>query len=68
MKDSFEAKKKDAVVILALTDWHCGLTCKLLICLPHKYMVKMMELAKTEFTLTISNMQSKLRCLRKDVS
>ena len=57
--DSFEAKKKAGAVFVDLTaayntDWHRGLTCKLLRLLSDKHMVRMiMELVwNRSFTLT----------------
>ena len=75
IEDSFEAKKKAGVVFVNLTAacdtiWHRGHTCKLLILLLDKHMVKMiMELVRNRsFTLTTGDSkQSRLRRLKNGV-
>ena len=75
IEDSFEAKKKAGAVFIDLTAaydtvWHRGLTCKLLILLPDKHMVRMiMELVRNRSsTLTTGDSkQSRLRRLKNGV-
>ena len=75
IKDSFEAKKKAGAVFVDLTaaydtDWHRGLTFKLLRLLPDKHMVCMiMELVRNRsFTLTTGDSKrSRLRRLKNGV-
>ena len=72
IEDSFEARKKAGAVFVDLaaaydTVWHRGLTCKLLMLLPDKHMIRMiMELVQNRsFTLTTGDSkQSRLRRLR----
>ena len=76
IEEFFEAKKKAGAVFVNLTaandtDWHRGLTCKLLRLLLDKHMIRMiMELVRNRsFTLTGGdNKQSRLRRLKNGVS
>ena len=76
IKDSFSAKKKAGAVFFDLTAaydtvWHCGLTCKLLLLLPDRHMVRItMEMVgNRSFTLTIRNGQrSRLRRFKNSVT
>ena len=61
IEDSFEAKKKAGTMFVDLTTaydtvWHRGLTCKLLILLPDKHLIRIvMELIRNRsFTLTLT--------------
>ena len=73
IENSFEAKNKAGAVFIDLTVaydtvWHRGITCKLLILLPDKHMVRMiMELVRNRsFALTTGNSKSsRLRHLKK---
>ena len=75
IEDSFSAKKNADVVFVDLmaaydTVWHRGLTCKLLLLLPDRYMVSfIIRLVRNHsFTLTTGNgPQSRLRRLRNGV-
>ena len=74
IEDSLEAKKAGAVFVdltaVCDTDWHHGLTCKLLRLLPDKHMVKMiMELVRNRsFNLTTGDgKQSRIRRLKNGV-